>query len=1187
MLAVRTRFLQHARSRPVLALAALYVLYLAASFFLVDPLARRLLPWAGERMLASRLTAQEVTFNPFTLEVQVLGLVLAEADGRPLAGFDRLHANLDVTGLARWAWRLRSVELERPRAWVELRRDGSSNWSALATRLRERAGPPSQRMARVLVDRIRIADGDLAYTDAARAGEPVRATLHPLAIELAALSTLPEDRGDYLLAARLPDQGALVRWKGDIALNPLVSQGEVAVEGARIARLLPLLARGPVARAGGTLSANLHYRFALLRSPARQDVPALTLSHAQLQVRDFSLAPAAGGDPLLRVAETRVADVSLDTVRRELTVGSVSLDGGRFSASRDAHGTIDWQALFPPPGPGGAEAPAAAGAAPWKVAVRAIRLAAWSGRWSDASYERPLGATADGLGLEASLAGELGPAARIAIGPLQATGGTAVLTSGGEPVARLERSAVQDLHVQWPGPRVRIASIALGGASTAVLLDREQRLNWAAILRKRSDLPRPPEAATGTVPDLQVAHVTADGIALQFRDASTDSPVALDLAGGRIALSEVGLAPDRPIPLEAAFDVRQGGRITARGSVVPGAPSGQLQLALAGLALQPFAPYVNRFARLHLHAGTAGARGKLDFAPGKSGPRLDYRGGFAVDDLAITEEDSGEAFLGWKKLSSDTLRLTLGPDRLHIAELAAVNPFGRLIIFEDQTLNLQRIRRAPAAEPAAATSAPAASAAFPVVIERLRVSGANVEFADLSLRPQFGTRMHEVGGVVSGLASDPAATAQVELDGKVDDFGSARVRGTVQPFHATESTDLTLAFRNLEMNRLTPYSGKFAGRRIASGRLSVDLEYKIRQRQLAGTNRFVVNKLRLGEPVDSPEATRLPLDLAIALLEDADGVIDLDLPVSGSLDDPQFSYGAIVWKAIVNVLTKLVTAPFRALGALLGIDSGKMEAVAFDPGRSALLPPEQEKLKLLADAMAKRPALTLTIEPGYDPQADRRALQEAAMRARAAEAAGLRVAAGEDPGPVDVNNYKVQTWLEDGYVAQAGREAYDQLRASHRGQDAGAVQRMLDSETLERLGRRFRTREDGPPSAFHAELLERLTREVPVPDSALVALAQERARVLRAAIVEHGLSADRVQVGAATPQPAKDRQVPIGLALGAGKLGTGTDPVPTALPAPGPLLGPQASAAAIPGAAGESQRSATSQPRRTPHPSSR
>ena len=638
--------------------------------------------------------------------------------------------------------------------------------------------------------------------------------------------------------------------------------------------------------------------------------------------------------------------------------------------------------------------------------------------------------------------------------------------------------------------------------------------------------------------DVQLARLSLDDLEVDIVDQSPPAPVRLDVAKGFVTLKNLSLDLDKAVPLEAGFALRQGGRFDASGTLIPGKASGQLNVKLTGLSLKPFAPYVNQFAKLNLRSGAASTRGKLSFAQAKSGMKLDFRGGFAVDDLAITEEDTGEAFLGWKKLSSGSLDFRLGPNRLHMNELVALNPFGKVIIFEDKSINLKRILRTseldkPAVAAAGKPKPDGQADAFPLSIERLRIVGADAEFADLSLTPQFGTRMHDLGGVVTGLSTDPVTTAQVELDGKVDEFGSARIRGSIQPFRATDFTDLKLTFRNLEMTRLTPYSGKFAGRKIDSGKLSVDLEYKVKDRQLAGENKFVVNKLRLGERVDSPDALHLPLDLAIALLEDSNGVIDLDLPVSGSLDDPQFSYGKIVWKAIVNVLTKLVTAPFRALGKLMGISAEKMEAVNFDPGSSALMPPEQEKLQTLAEALAKRPALTLSLAPGYDPEADRRALQERAMRTEAVAVAGIKLAPGEAPGPVDVNNYKIQTWLEDRYAASAGKEDYQKLRASFQDKNAGAATRVLESEMVERLARRFKTRDTGPISAFHAELLERLTRQTKIADEALLKLAQARGQVMRDALVKLGLDASRVSVSEPIKQTAKEKLVGSKLNLGA------------------------------------------------------
>ena len=1140
-------------SLPFLIAAGLFGLYLVFGFFLVNPLAQKLLPWVGETRLASRLSADEVRFNPLTLEATVSGLKLAETSGAPLASFDRLYLNLETTGLFRWAWRIRDIELDRPRATLEVRRGGALNWGALIARLNEDKQPPSDTLARVLIDRIKIARGDIDYTDANRAGEPFKVTLSPLGIELDGLSTLPEDRGDYLIAAKLPEQGGTLKWKGDVGLNPVASSGEVGLEGVRLTNLMRVI-KSPrnFELPSGTLGAGMRYRFAMVRDAAGADVPWLQISGANLVVQELALAPR-GGDPVLEVAEARIRDANFDLARRELGVAGVSLAGGRFAATRDVKGVLDWQTLFALTGNGAPPAPTkpassrATPGAPWKIGVREISLSDWSARFLDLGYARPLGVNAEGFGLTAALTGELGETTAIEVGPLNAALGPVQVQSGSQPVAELTHATLINAGMKLADNRLVIDAIELNGAQTTVTLDKNKTLNWADILHKSAGAPAaaPERLVTKAVAplDVQLARLSLGDIEVDIVDQSPRVPVRLGVAKGFVTLKDLSLDLNQAVPVEAGFALRQGGRFDASGTVIPGKSSGRLDLKVAGLSLKPFAPYVNQFARLNLHSGTASTRGKLSFEQAKAGLKLRYNGGFAVDDLAITEEETEEAFLGWKKLSSGSLALSLGPDRLRIGELTALNPFGKVIIFEDQTVNLQRVLRSqPATRPAAAAQPKPAEqpVAFPLAIERLRIIDANAEFADLSLTPQFGTRMHDLGGVVTGLSTDPATTAQVELDGKVDDYGSVRVRGSIQPFRATEFTDLKLTFRNLEMTQMTPYSGKFAGRKIDSGKLSVDLEYKIKNRQLAGENKFIVNKLRLGERVDSPDAMKLPLDLAIALLEDSNGIIDLDLPVSGSLDDPQFSYGKIIWKAVVNVLTKLVTAPFRALGNLLGMSSEKLESVDFDPGSSALLPPEQEKLKAVADALTQRPALTLTLAPGYDPAADRRALQERALRRETAAAAGIKLAAGEAPGPVDVNHYKIQTWLEDRYAERVGKAEYQTLRASFKDKDAGAATRVLESEMVERLARRFKTRDEGPASAFHAELLERLTRQTKIDDAELIRLAEARGQAMREALVKLGLDAGRVGVSAPAQQTARGALVGSKLSLGAGRAASPT-----------------------------------------------
>jgi hypothetical protein len=1175
-------------SLPFLILAGLYVLYLVFGFFLVNPLAQRLLPWIGENKLASQLSAEQVKFNPLTLEVTVDGLKLAQMDGQQLAGFDRLYVNLESSGLFRFAWRLRDVQLDGPIAFFEVARGGKLNWADLIAKLSEDEKPPSDTMPRVLVERIRITNGDISYTDANRPGEPFKVVLEPLGLELDGLSTLPEDRGDYLIAAELPEHGGKLRWKGDVALNPVASSGEVALENVQITKLLRVI-KSPrnFELPSGTLAAGLRYRFDLLSDPSGAAMPSLQIDGANLILQKLVLAHRGSGEPALQLAEARVRDASFDLLKREVEVAGVSLVGGKLVAARDVRGELDLQTLFATGGGPTAAEPAGTRTeteeAPWKIGVREISVADWSASFSDQGFARPLSASIENFGLNAALTGEIGATTAIEVGPVNAALGPVRLRSGTEPVASLQKLALINAGFSLADNRLAIEAVELNGIKTTVTLDKQKNLNWSDILKPapRAAAAAPAKSADPDAApiDVRLARLSLDGIEVGVVDESPATPVRLDIVKGFVTLEDLSLDMVKAVPLkeleiqrrkgvvplQAGFALRQGGRLDARGSAVPAKRSGSLDVQLSGLSLQTFAPYVNQFARLDLRSGTASSRGKLAYAQTKTGMKLDYDGGFAVDDLAITEEETGEAFLGWKKFSSDSLTLGLGPNRLHINELVALNPFGKIIIFEDQSLNLKRILRDQGTPEAATgeaqegaeapvtatvevpdtpreTAAEAAPPAFPVAIERIRIDGANLDFADLSLTPQFGALIHSLSGVINGLSNDPGTTALVELDGQVDDYGSTRIRGSLQPFQATEFTDLELSFRNLEMTRLTPYSGKFAGRKIDSGKLSVDLQYKIKQRQLAGENKFVINRLKLGERIDSPTAMKLPLDLAIALLQDSNGIIDLDLPISGSLDDPQFSYGKIVWKAIVNVLTKLVTAPFRALGSLLGVSAEKLESVGFDPGSSALLPPEQEKLKTLAEALAKRPALTLTLKPGYDPEADRRALQEQAMRRQAAAVAGIKLAAGEAPGPVDVNNYKIQTWLEDSYAKTVGKEEYKTLRASFKDKDAG----LMESQMVERLARRLKTRDEGPASAFHAELLERLTRQTKIADDALVKLAQARGEAIRDSLVTLGLEPDRVGIDAPIEQSAKDKLVGSKMSLGARKLPEETGQSPAA-----------------------------------------
>jgi len=433
---------------------------------------------------------------------------------------------------------------------------------------------------------------------------------------------------------------------------------------------------------------------------------------------------------------------------------------------------------------------------------------------------------------------------------------------------------------------------------------------------------------------------------------------------------------------------------------------------------------------------------------------------------------------------------------------------------------------------------------FAVNIDRLRFYKGELDFADLSLMFPFATRIHNLRGSIGNLSSRPGAPGQLELDGEVDEFGMARAVGQVDLFNPTDNMDIKLVFRNVDMSRLTPYMATFAGRRIESGKLSLDLEYKIQQRQLKGENQVVIDRLTLGERVDSPGATSLPLDLAIAILQDSDGRIDLGLPVAGSLDDPQFSYGGLIWKAITNVLTKIVTAPFRALGALFGGSGEKVENVAFEPGAKVLTPPEREKLLKVAAVLGKRPKLALAVG-GIHAEVDRVALQEVQLRRAVLTASGLTLSERGDPGPISLRQPKIQAALESLYAERVGKSDLAALKEGFRSANPGQLEESVGDKVMSRLTGLLREKKTLAENEvaqlkgadFYAVLFERLREKEKLGADVLPALAQARGTGALEILKAGGVAAERMQLLPPEKGEGSDAGVPLKLSLEADKGG--------------------------------------------------
>ena len=638
------------------------------------------------------------------------------------------------------------------------------------------------------------------------------------------------------------------------------------------------------------------------------------------------------------------------------------------------------------------------------------------------------------------------------------------------------------------------------------------------------------------------------GVAL--RDASV-APAA-ELALDNIAAQVEGLGSDMsaPLPLRLSFDARSGGHFAAEGKVMPAAPAAEINFKLTDLALKLAQPYLAAKTTLTLADGKLSTQGRALY-DAKAPHAINVRGEFSVRDLRLIEPGADEPLLAWKTFGSRDLTLT--QKVLNLGELRLNGLDTRLIIDKDKNFNFKKVmmssgagKAVPATAPdeKASVGVPAAGHSIPpapsfiVNIDRLRFNKGEMDFADQSLIIPFATRIHNLRGSIAGLSNRPGAVGQVELDGAVDEFGLARAVGQVDLSNPKDSLDMRVQFRNVEMTRLTPYMATFAGRKIDSGKLSLDLHYQIKQRQLQGENQIIMDQLTLGERVDSPTAQDLPLDLAIAILQDSAGRIDLGLPVAGSLDDPSFSYGAIIWKAITNVLTKIATAPFRALGGLFGGSGEKTENIVFDAGAPQLTPPEREKVVRLAEALGKRPGLLLAVG-GIHADADRVALQEVQLRRTVLAQSGQRVSEKGDPGPLSTQQPKIREALEALYKERFGASELAALKEGFRGANPGQLEESMTGKVLSRMTGLLREKKTPSESEvaqlkgadFYSVLFEHLRAKEVVADTRLQALAQSRGEGVVEILKSAGAATERVQLLAPEKGDSSNGEIPLRMSL--------------------------------------------------------
>jgi len=1031
-----------------IALAVVAVLvgaYALAGFIAVPYFARNSLRSFVGTHYNRALSIGEIRFNPFTFTVDVTRLSLPDADGSALLSFDRLHVDLKV---AASLWHLgpsfNEILLEQPYVRAVVRPHGVLNLADLGKGFAAPAKPerPSAPL-RLYITRFAIIGGTAYFEDRTRTS-PFRAEFKPIAFELHDFSTTGRRSADaYTLEAASPD-GERLRWSGTLRLEPLLSHGVFEVADLKARTIWNYLRTSlPFEIDSGMIGIKGEYDLGNAGNGLGMRVDVHTATVSRLGIK-----PNGAQQHYVELGNIALDELRADLTSRRIELTKVALSDGDIKAWMSEQGKLNLLELLAPAS--GSEVPAS----------------------GDSTETHP-------------------PPASPAAVPPPAT--PASETSASETSASRSNGS-SEWHISVP-------------------------------------------------------EVIAERFKVSVEDRQVHPAATLLLDPLRVHVAGFSNAPDDTLDITLETGVNSTGKLSVHAKAARGSGALSAHIEAADLGLTMLQPYIARYTAMTLLQGKLGSR--LDVERDASGT-LKVKGNTFVADLRTVDNALKQDFVRWKGLRIADMSYVSKPATLRIGSITALEPYARVFVAPDRTLNVKQILTPPGAASSSASppsappsespsasapdeqpphrvarhkgSAPAPGASakgatgqavqtatappgpvtpFPVSIGAIRIVDGSANYADLWIKPSFSIGIQSLGGDVTGLSSDPKSRAKVQLEGRVNRYSPITIAGTVNLLSAALFSDIHMDLKDLDLTVVNPYSGYFTGWRIDKGKLSVDVSYKVQQRKLEAAQHFVVDQLEIGNRVDSPDATHLPLKLAVSLLKDRNGVIDLNLPMSGSLDDPSFRIGPIIWKMFENLIVKAATAPFALLGRLIGHGGEHMNEVEFRPGTADIDPPAKEQLDSLAHALQERPQVKLDVPMVYSVKLDRSNIAEKRLQdellarvMKTREGKKYPQTAGQIALSDPAKHYAL---LLEQFHADLGRDAALPASAAvlenAKGKDASYDQAISDLQAA-------------------------LAGHIAVPDSDLEALGKERAQAIQHALVSDGhIDASRVFIVNAPPKP--------------------------------------------------------------------
>jgi uncharacterized protein involved in outer membrane biogenesis len=597
-----------------------------------------------------------------------------------------------------------------------------------------------------------------------------------------------------------------------------------------------------------------------------------------------------------------------------------------------------------------------------------------------------------------------------------------------EPALSLPQLRMDEVRVDPKGQSLSAGSLVLERFTASIRRESDGRLDLAKLFAPAPGTEPTPEAAA---PQAEASKPWAAKLGslkiiaaiIRFQDSTLPDVPALVADPLDVTVSNIDLNGAKPLKLELKAEINQEGHLQTSGSLAWAPLMADLAVDAKDINLVPLQGWAGDRLNALITRGALSFQGNVK-AEGMNGAAVKVllNGDSRLSQFNALEKSNMTDLMRWRSLDISRMEFSSEPLRVNIESVALADFFAHVILSSDGQLNLKRLVRPEnvgvrAGTPAAGASPPeqvksstsssqpvvarapvSARKTSPVRIGRITLQGGHVDFHDEFIKPNYRARLTGLTGRIGPL--DPGRSGEIDIHGAVDKTAPLKIVGKIDTFARELFLDITATAKGIDMPTFSPYSGKYVGYAIEKGKLSVDIHYHIEKGELRAENNVFLDQLTLGEKIESPDALSIPVKLALALLKNTAGEIDVHLPISGSINDPQFSLGGVIINAVVNLLTKAVTAPFTLLGSLFGGE--ELSEISFTPGDATITPEAENRLKTLSKALTDRPALELEITGRADLSQDPEALKHRMLERKVkVQKLAEQVKKGQATGDID------------------------------------------------------------------------------------------------------------------------------------------------------------------------------------------